>query len=97
MMGRDTGTVVFPNAAHKFYLDADLHERSKRRAEELKKSEKPVDIKQLTEELKLRDHKDKTRDSGPLKKADDAILIDTTGLAVDQTVEKILEYMKHNS
>lgn len=92
--GRDIGTVVFPHATKKFYLDADFNERSRRRIKELKDKGKVVDEKQLQKELDERDQKDFTRKVGPLKKADDAIVIDSTGLTAEQTAEKILGYLK---
>ena len=89
--GRDIGTVVFPNADYKFYLDADIEERSNRRYKELVEKGKTIDAKKLLAELKERDEKDSSRKVGPLKKADDAVLIDTTNFTVDQTVEKLLK------
>ncbi len=92
--GRDIGTVVFPNATRKFYLDADFNERASRRFKELKDSGKPVDERQLQKELGERDQKDFGRKVGPLKKADDAIVIDSTGLTIEETAKKILGYLK---
>lgn len=92
--GRDIGTVVFPNATKKFYLDADFKERAQRRIKELQAKGKIVDEQQLQEELNDRDQKDFTRKVGPLKKAADAIVIDSTGLTAEQTAEKILQYFK---
>lgn len=92
--GRDQGTVVFPNANFKFYVDAHFEERALRRFKELQIAGKSVDLEQLKKEIQERDHKDFTRKVGPLKKAEDAIEIDSTGLAVDQTVDKILECIK---
>lgn len=92
--GRDIGTVVFPNATRKFYLDADFNERASRRIKELKESGKPVDERQLQKELGERDQKDFGRKVGPLKKAEDAIVIDSTGLTAEETAQKILEYLK---
>ena len=92
--GRDIGTVVFPQAKVKFYLDADFDERAKRRIDELKEKGKDFDENKLKEELKDRDHKDFTRTVGPLKKADDAVVIDSTSLSVDGVVDKMMEYIK---
>ena len=91
--GRDVGTVVFPKAARKFYLDADFEERARRRIKELREKGKQVDEGSLKTELKERDHKDFTRSVGPLKAADDAIVIDTTLLTVDGTVDEILKHI----
>ena len=92
--GRDVGTVVFPRATKKFYLDADIGERSRRRIAELREKGNDVDADKLTAELKERDHKDKTRNVGPLKKADDAILIDSTHLSIDEVIGEMLKHIK---
>lgn len=94
--GRDVGTVVFPTAQYKFYLDADLEERSRRRLRDFKAQGNQVDPIDLMKELKERDTKDLTRSVGPLKRAEDAFLIDSTQLSIDQTVERILSYIKEN-
>src|SRR3989338_8604055 len=94
--GRDVGTVVFPNASFKFYLDAHIDERSQRRVKELREGGNEVEDHKLKQELKERDEKDMTRRVGALKKADDAIAIDSTRLSVDQVVEVILKHIhKH--
>jgi len=92
--GRDVGTVVFPKAAYKFYLDADLHERSKRRIKELQEKGKIVNERTIENEMKERDTKDLTRRVGPLKKAADAVLIDSTFLSVDQVTQRMFEYIE---
>jgi cytidylate kinase len=89
--GRDQGTVVFTDARYKFYLDADARERTRRRYKELVAAGKTVDFDQLHVELQARDQKDLTRTVGPLKKAPDAITVDSTGLTVDQVVDKIMK------
>ncbi len=94
--GRDIGTVVFPDATKKFYLDADLEERSRRRLKELREQGKEVEEKSLKTEIRERDTKDMTRTAGPLKKAPDAILIDSTHLSVEEVVNKILGYIQIN-
>ena len=94
--GRDTGTVVFPNATHKFYLDANFKERSRRRVAELKNKGQGVDEVIISNDLQERDEKDLTRKVGPLKKADDAVFIDSTGLSIEGTADKILELIKHH-
>ncbi|HBR14744.1 MAG TPA: (d)CMP kinase [Candidatus Omnitrophica bacterium] len=91
--GRDIGTVVFPQAAYKFYLDADFQERSKRRIDELKGKGTSVDESRLKEELKDRDTKDLTRRVGPLKKAEDAVVIDSTRMTADEVVAEILKHI----
>ena len=92
--GRDQGTVVFPKATYKFYVDADFEERFQRRLKELKEAGKAVDAKQLHADMQDRDQKDFSRKVGPLKKADDAVTIDSSGLTVEQTVDKIMRYIK---
>ena len=92
--GRDVGTVVFPNAAYKFYLDADIEERARRRIKELREAGKPVDDDQLKKEIQERDDKDMTRKVGALKIADNAIVLDTTRMTVEQTADVILKYIK---
>lgn len=91
--GRDIGTVVFPEAQYKFYLDADFKVRAGRRIDESKEKGFEVDENRLTAELKDRDHKDFTRTVGPLKKADDAIVIDSTRLTVPQVINAILQHI----
>jgi cytidylate kinase len=87
--GRDIGTVVFPNARHKFYLDAQPNERAKRRFDELKQMGQEVNLEEITEEITRRDKSDKEREVAPLAKAVDAIYIDTTQLSIEQVVMKI--------
>ena len=91
--GRDTGTVVFPHANYKFYLDADTEERTQRRIKDLEKQGQVIDQEHLKKEIIARDQKDMTRKVGALKKADDAVFIDTTELTVNQVVEKMLNYI----
>lgn len=93
MEGRDIGTVVFPRAEKKFYLDAKVQERAKRRFKELKKKGIAVKFAQIVKEIKERDQKDKTRNFGPLKKAEDAIYVDTTSLNIQQVIKKLLIYV----
>jgi CMP/dCMP kinase len=88
--GRDLGTVVFPDAAYKFYLDADFDIRCQRRIDELKAKGQSVDEQALKADLAERDHKDFTRKAGPLKKADDAIIIDSTSMSIDEVVDLIV-------
>lgn len=92
--GRDIGTVVFPAAAHKFYLDASFETRVKRRLDELKAKALPVSAEKIKNDVSSRDKSDMTRKAGPLKKAEDAIMINTTGLTVAEVVNKILEITK---
>ncbi len=89
--GRDQGTVVFTDARYKFYVDCDVEERVQRRFKELVAAGKPVNLDQLRADMKDRDQKDFTRAVGPLKKAPDAITVDSTGLTVEGTVDKIMK------
>lgn len=91
--GRDIGTVVFPNAERKFYLDATVKERARRRYKELFEDGIKISLKQLEKDIKTRDKKDKTRKVGALKKAKNAILIDTTDLTIQQVVDKVLSHI----
>ena len=90
--GRDIGTVVFPDADLKIFLVADVMERARRRQEELSTSGKELPLVQVVRELKERDRKDSTREMSPLRKADDAIEIDTTNLTIAKQVETVLNY-----
>lgn len=92
--GRDQGTVVFPNADYKFYVDADFEERVQRRLRDLRAAGAAVDEAQLRADMQDRDQKDYSRKVGPLKKAEGAVTIDSTGLSVEQTVDKILTYIQ---
>ena len=92
--GRDQGTVVFTDARYKFYVDCDVEERVQRRYKELVAAGKPVDLDQLRSDMKERDQKDFTRAVGPLKKAHDAITVDSTGLTVEGTVDKIMKLIQ---
>jgi CMP/dCMP kinase len=89
--GRDMGTYVFPNADFKFYIDASLDERAKRRWLQLKESGIKVNIEEVKEEIERRDRQDRERKESPLHPASDAVIIDTTNLTVDEAVEKIIK------
>ena len=90
MDGRDIGTVVFPNANLKIYLIASYEQRAIRRQNDLKKIGRYEDIETLKEELKKRDIEDMTREISPLKKADDAVEIDTTGNTLEETLNIVM-------
>ena len=89
--GRDTGTVVFPEAAWKFYLDADPEERMHRRANQLRLQGKEVDEEELLQMIIKRDHDDQTRTIAPLSKAVDAVTIDTGALSIDEVVANMMD------
>ncbi|MDD2555532.1 MAG: (d)CMP kinase [Syntrophaceticus sp.] len=91
MEGRDIGTVVLPDAEYKFFLTASLDERLKRRGKELQAVGRAWTKEELRYELTYRDEMDSKREIGPLKKAPDALVIDSTNLIVSQVIEKILE------
>lgn len=88
--GRDTGTVVFPSAAYKFFLDAKNEERARRRVAQLKKSGKTVDYQNILAMMITRDKNDSQRKIAPLKQAADAVLIDTTSMSLNEVVKRIL-------
>ena len=92
--GRDIGTVVFPNAQTKIFLDASEHERATRRAAELRGKGESVDFEELLQEIRERDERDRSRDVAPLKPAEDAEIIDTTGLSIDDVVQRIVDVAK---
>ena len=85
--GRDMGTVIFPDALHKFFLDASVDERAKRRFLQLEALGKPARLEDLKEQIAKRDHQDRNRAVAPLKAADDAVTIDTTELTREQVFE----------
>ena len=90
MEGRDIGTNVFPNANVKIYLDATAEERARRRFEQNKQNGiSNISYDEILENVKFRDNNDKTSSIAPLKKADDAIVIDSTNMKIDEVVEKI--------
>jgi cytidylate kinase len=94
MDGRDIGTVVMPDADWKIYLQATVEERAKRRQSELERRGLSVNLEDLKEQIRRRDHLDSTRKNSPLRKADDAIEIDTTSLSVAEVVHKLLGLIK---
>lgn len=89
--GRDTTTVVFPHAQFKFFLDADFYVRLKRRFKELKEKGLNISFSEVERDLKRRDKADLERKVGPLRKAEDAIYIDTTDLSLEEVIEKIIK------
>jgi len=94
--GRDMGTYVFPDAKHKFYLDADLEIRAKRRANQLKEILGiNMNEERVSKEIKDRDQLDMTRESCPLHPADDAVIIDTSSMTVNEVVLKIESVIKN--
>ena len=92
MEGRDIGTVVFPDADYKFFLVADPDVRARRRFLE---SKEKMTLEEIKADLLRRDAKDSSREHSPLKKAPDAIEVDTSRVTFDEQVDKILSYIKH--
>ena len=93
--GRDIGTVVFPNADFKFFLIADEKSRAYRRLEDLKAIGEQSSVEKVMSDLMNRDHKDSTRIHSPLKKSDDAIIIDTSDLGINEVIDKIVNIVNH--
>ncbi len=92
--GRDMGTVVFPHAAYKYFLDATVEERCRRRARQLRSKGNKVDESELLRQIIERDKNDSERAVAPLKKADDALYLDTTTLSVEEVCDRILHDLK---
>ncbi len=93
MDGRDIGTVVFPDAEFKFYVTASAEERARRRYEELIAKGQDVNYDQVLIDINTRDHNDSTREITPLRKADDAVEVDTTSMNIDEVVAHICGLM----
>ena len=94
MAGRDIGTVVFPDADHKFFLIASLDEKVRRRAAQYERRGERVDQEAMRKEVEMRDRVDSERPVAPLRPAPDAVIIDTDHLDLDQVVERILENVR---
>ena len=92
--GRDIGTVVFPNADLKIYLDADEEIRARRRYEENIEKGMDISYEEVLESVRARDYNDMHKPVGALKKADDAVVIDSSNLSIDEVVEKVKELIK---
>ena len=95
--GRDVTTVVFPNSDVKFYLDASVQERAKRRFLELQAKGTDLTIEQIEQDIRTRDRKDASREHSPLRTADDAIVVDTTDRTIDQVISFIVEQIEAHS
>lgn len=94
--GRDLGTVVFPDAEVKIYLDADLATRARRRAKELEARGIPMAVEQVQEELERRDERDRGRADSPLRPAGDAITLDTSRLTIEEQVARVLDIVRQH-
>jgi cytidylate kinase len=94
MEGRDIGTVVFPNAEVKVFLDANPDERVRRRAQEMRAKGEEVTVAQLAAQMKERDQRDSTRADAPLSQAPDAVYLDSTHLGIEEVTEAILKMVR---
>jgi cytidylate kinase len=92
--GRDIGTVVFPDAEVKIYLDASTQERARRRVEELRKAGRQVSLNETLREMGERDKRDSERDLAPLRKADDAIAIDSTSVDAETLAQRVMQHIR---
>ena len=91
MEGRDIGTNVFPNADVKIYLDATPEERARRRQKQNEEKGINIPFEEIVENIKFRDHNDKTSPVAPLKQAEDAVYIDSSNMTIEEVVEKVIE------
>lgn len=92
--GRDMGTVVFPGARHKFFLDADVEERARRRFKQLQDMGQSPDLDELQEQIAKRDDQDRNRSVAPLKPAEDAVVVDTTTLSREDVFAHIIDVIR---
>jgi cytidylate kinase len=94
MDGRDIGTVVLPNADVKVFLTASVECRAKRRFDELKAKGAEADFDQIAKDIEERDYRDSHREISPLKQADDAVLVDSSDMTIDEVVAAIIDLCK---
>ena len=94
MEGRDITTVVFPNANYKFYLDASIEERAKRRYKQNLESGVDMSYEEILENIKKRDYNDMHKEVGALKRTEDQIYVDSTNLSIDEVADEILKHIK---
>ncbi len=92
--GRDIGTIIFPEAKNKFFLDASIKERANRRYKELKNNCDGITLNTTAESIKKRDSRDSKREHAPLKRTKDMIYIDTSNLTVEKVVQQIIDLLK---
>ncbi|MDW6003658.1 (d)CMP kinase [Vibrio mangrovi] len=92
--GRDMGTIVFPDAEVKIFLDASSEERAKRRYKQLQLKGLDVKFDDLLSEIRERDERDRNRPVAPLRPADDALVLDSTSMTIEQVLEKSLQYIE---
>ncbi|MFW5999220.1 MAG: (d)CMP kinase [Halanaerobiales bacterium] len=94
MDGRDIGTRVLPDAEYKFFITATLEERARRRYREIKEKNPDTNFSEIKERIKKRDRLDRQREHSPLVRSEDAVMIDTTELTVDEVLNKILVHIE---
>ena len=94
MDGRDIGTVVLPNADVKVYLTASVEVRAQRRYKELIEKGQAADLEQIKKDIEERDYRDMNRDIAPLRQAEDAVLVDSSYMSIDENVQAILDLIK---
>lgn len=94
--GRDMGTVVFPDAEVKVFLTASAEERAKRRVKQLEEAGQPANYESILKDIEARDHADSTRASAPLKPADDATVLDSTALSIDDVLQHVMALVKES-
>lgn len=97
MDGRDIGTVVLPDATVKIYLTASVKERARRRYDEHLAKGQQVSYNKVLEDMQKRDYNDTNREIAPLKQADDAVLLDTTGFALEKSINKVIEIAREHA
>jgi CMP/dCMP kinase len=95
--GRDIGTVVFPNAEIKIFLDASAEERARRRHAELRAAGRPADLSETLREMEERDKRDSERDLAPLRMADDALRIDSSNVSADSVAAQVLAKIRNRA
>ncbi|MGQ8820367.1 (d)CMP kinase [Bibersteinia trehalosi] len=94
--GRDMGTIVFPDAQIKFFLDASAEERTKRRVKQLQEKGFNANFDEILAEIKERDYRDRNRPVAPLVPADDALILDSTHLSIEEVIQQALAYIDKN-
>jgi len=92
--GRDMGTIVFPAALHKFFLDATPEERAKRRQKQLAENGKEIEYQEILAQIQKRDRDDSSRSLAPLQPAEDAVVIDSSAMSIDEVVSYMLTAIK---
>jgi len=94
MDGRDIGTCVLPGADVKIYLTASVETRAKRRYDELKEKGEDCNLEEIAHDIEERDHRDMTREIAPLKQAEDAVLVDSSHMTIEEVVKAIVDLCK---